>query len=155
MLILIIVFCSTFFAMEGVAWLMHKYVMHGLFWKLHKDHHDHNQGKKSFFELNDSFFIFFSIIAVVLYKCWGWYDELNFLASAAGVTAYGIVYLLVHDLFIHQRIKIWRDTKSPYLLAIRRAHKVHHKYRDKYDGECFGMLWVPIKYFKEAFKRPL
>jgi len=27
---------------------------------------------------------------------------------------------------------------------------MHHKHLGKEDGECFGMLWVPIKYFKEA-----
>jgi len=59
---------------------------------------------------------------------------------------------LVHDIFIHQRIKIFRNTKNPYLLALRRAHKMHHKHLGKEDGECFGMLWVPIKYFQDAFK---
>jgi beta-carotene 3-hydroxylase len=37
-----------------------------------------------------------------------------------------------------------------YFRAIRRAHKIHHKRLTKEDGECFGMLWVPIKYFREA-----
>ncbi|MDB5020785.1 MAG: Beta-carotene 3-hydroxylase, partial [Pedobacter sp.] len=26
--------------MECVTWLTHKYIMHGLFWKLHEDHHN-------------------------------------------------------------------------------------------------------------------
>jgi beta-carotene 3-hydroxylase len=26
---------------------------------------------------------------------------------------------------------------------------MHHKHLDKEDGECFGMLMVPFKYFKE------
>jgi beta-carotene 3-hydroxylase len=37
-------------------------------------------------------------------------------------------------------------------MAIRKAHKIHHKYTGKEDGECFGMLWVPRKYFLEAKK---
>jgi beta-carotene 3-hydroxylase len=37
-----------------------------------------------------------------------------------------------------------------YLRAIRKAHKVHHKHLGKEDGECFGMLVVPLKYFREA-----
>lgn len=32
----------AFVAMEGVAWFSHKYLMHGLFWYLHKDHHKRN-----------------------------------------------------------------------------------------------------------------
>jgi beta-carotene 3-hydroxylase len=27
---------------------------------------------------------------------------------------------------------------------------VHHKHLNKEDGECFGMLFVPFKYFREA-----
>ena len=38
-LIGILVVLGTFIGMEGVAWLTHKYVMHGAFWYLHKDHH--------------------------------------------------------------------------------------------------------------------
>jgi len=59
----------------------------------------------------------------------------------------------VHDIFIHQRIPFLRDTQNPYLLAIRRAHKQHHKHIGKGEGECFGFLWVPVKYFKMYFKR--
>lgn len=32
----------VFIAMEGATWLIHKYVMHGFLWMLHKDHHDHS-----------------------------------------------------------------------------------------------------------------
>jgi beta-carotene 3-hydroxylase len=37
-------------------------------------------------------------------------------------------------------------------MAIRKAHKVHHKHLGKEDGECFGMLIVPLKYYQEARK---
>jgi beta-carotene 3-hydroxylase len=68
------------------------------------------------------------------------------------VTFYGLAYLLVHDIFIHQRLKIFRSTHNFYLLALRRAHKMHHKHLGKEEGECFGMLWVPFKYFREALR---
>jgi beta-carotene 3-hydroxylase len=35
-------------------------------------------------------------------------------------------------------------------MAIRKAHKVHHKHLTKEDGECFGMLFVPRKYWQDA-----
>ncbi len=69
-----------------------------------------------------------------------------------GITLYGATYFLVHDILIHQRFKAFRNFDSVYLRAIRRAHKMHHKHLTKHDGESFGMLWVPIKYFKEAMK---
>jgi beta-carotene 3-hydroxylase len=37
-------------------------------------------------------------------------------------------------------------------MALRKAHKIHHKHLGKEEGECFGMLIVPPKYYKEAFK---
>jgi beta-carotene 3-hydroxylase len=65
-----------------------------------------------------------------------------------GITLYGLAYFLVHDIFIHQRFRVFRKTDNLYFKAIRRAHKVHHKHLNKEEGECFGMLWVPFKYFK-------
>ena len=142
----------TALLMEGVAWWMHKYIMHGLGWVFHADHHV-RENHDSFFEQNDIFFVFFSILAISAFTLWtinGWEIALGI---GVGISIYGIAYFVVHDLFIHQRIKIWRNTKNPYLLAIRRAHKVHHKHLNKEDGECFGMLWVPMKYFRQEFKK--
>lgn len=141
----------TFIGMEGLTWLIHKYVMHGFLWTLHRDHHDHSS--PSFFERNDYFFIIFSLPAIVLIVI-GTLHHFNVLFFIGiGVTIYGFAYLFVHDLFIHQRIKILTHTKNPYLLAIRRAHKQHHKYLGKEDGECFGFLWVPKKYYKFNSKK--
>jgi beta-carotene 3-hydroxylase len=49
--------------MEGVAWLVHRYIMHGLLWHWHKSHHSPSTG---FFEKNDLFNIFFSIPAIAV-----------------------------------------------------------------------------------------
>lgn len=143
----LLIFVITFVLMEGVAWALHKFVMHGIGWSLHQDHHVRDN-HDSFFERNDSFFIFFSVLAIIAFSLWSIYGGVVSLSIGLGITLYGFIYFLIHDLFIHQRIKIWRNTKNPYLLAIRRAHKMHHKHIEKEDGECFGMLWVPMKYFK-------
>ena len=71
------------------------------------------------------------------------------LPIGLGITIYGFAYFLVHEIFIHQRFKVLRNTNLKYFKAIRRAHKVHHKHLGKEDGECFGMLWVPLKYFSQ------
>lgn len=140
----------TFIFMEPITWFIHKYVMHGFLWSLHKDHHDHSH--EGAFEKNDYFFFIFSIPAILLFY-FGSREGLTLpFFLGLGITLYGIAYFFVHDIFIHQRIKILRDTNSPYLLAIRRAHKQHHKHVQKEDGECFGFLFVPIKYFKIYFK---
>lgn len=142
---------AAFVGMEGVAWLTHKYIMHGLLWTLHRDHH--NKDADHFFEHNDFFFLIFAIpgIAGLFF---GMRADYNFLFwIGAGITLYGFAYFLVHDIFIHQRFRLFRNSNNPYLKAIRRAHKMHHKHLDKHEGECFGMLWVPFKYFREAKKQ--
>lgn len=137
----------SFCGMESIAWLSHKYLMHGLLWKLHRDHH--KKESYGFLEHNDFFFLIFAIpgIIALLFGIRGGYNALFWIGI--GICVYGLTYFLVHDVFIHQRIKLFRNTNTVYLKAIRRAHKVHHKHLGKEDGECFGMLWVPFKYFRE------
>jgi beta-carotene 3-hydroxylase len=43
---------------------------------------------------------------------------------------------------------LFKNTKNKYLIGLRKGHKVHHKNMGKEEGECFGMLFVPFKYFK-------
>lgn len=144
-----LILLSTFILMEGATWIIHKFVMHGFLWTLHRDHHDHsNTGN---LERNDMFFFIFAIPAIILMYL-GAAQEFNYVFYIGlGITFYGFAYFFVHDIFIHQRIKLLRNTKSPYLQAIRRAHKQHHKHIKKENGECFGFLWVPLKYFKMYF----
>lgn len=145
-LIWIAVFLGTFCAMEFMAWATHKYVMHGFLWSLHKDHHhkDHD----SWFERNDAFFIFYASISISCFLLWKFDIFWAGLPIGIGIFAYGLSYFIVHDIFIHQRFKLLKKADNWYATGIRRAHKIHHKHLGKGDGECFGMLWVPMKYFK-------
>ena len=145
MLIDILIVLAAFLTMEAVAWFTHKYIMHGLLWRLHKDHH--RKESSGFFEHNDFFFLIFALPGILaLYL--GSRNDLNYLVwIGLGITFYGFAYFLVHDIFIHQRFNFLRNTNNSYFKALRRAHKMHHKHLDKEDGECFGMLWVPRKYF--------
>ena len=137
---------ASFLVMEVVAWLAHKYIMHGLLWSLHKDHHEPYHDKT--FQNNDLFFLIFAAPAILCFY-FGFDDLSAPFWIGLGITLYGIAYFFVHDLFIHQRAKILRNANSTYLKAIRKAHKVHHKHMSKHNGECFGMLWAPLKYFKK------
>jgi beta-carotene 3-hydroxylase len=141
---------GTFIGMEAVAWMAHKFLMHGLLWRLHEDHHKKNP--TSFFERNDYFFLIFAIPGIICLAI-GIYTSVTFLLYIGiGITLYGAAYFMVHDIFIHQRFRWLRNIDNSYFRAIRRAHKMHHKHLGKEDGECFGMLLVPRKYFKEAQK---
>jgi beta-carotene 3-hydroxylase len=142
-LIWIVVFIATFLGMEFMAWFTHKYVMHGFLWVLHKDHHlkDH----KSWWERNDLFFVFYAVVSMYFFMV----AEFQFaVAIGAGIAGYGLAYFLVHDIFIHQRFKLFRKAEHWYAKGIRRAHKIHHKHLGKEDSECFGMLIPPLRFLK-------
>lgn len=136
---------GTFLIMEGITWCTHKFVMHGFLWYLHEDHHQPKY--QGVFEKNDAFFVIFAIPSILLLY-FGVSPSLNYLFFIGlGIMLYGMAYFLVHDVLIHRRFKWFDNVKSPYLTGLRKAHKVHHKHLGKEDGECFGMLNVPKKYF--------
>ena len=143
----VLITITTFLIMESVAWLSHKYLMHGFLWFFHEDHHQHNTNIKPF-ERNDFFFLLFAFPGILL--IFFGFEKLSVLFwIGLGISIYGFAYFLIHDVFIHRRLKWLRNIDSAYFRAIRKAHKVHHKHFYKEDGECFGMLWVPLKYFKK------
>tara|TARA_B110000438_G_C15658806_1_gene582925 strand:+ start:401 stop:841 length:441 start_codon:yes stop_codon:yes gene_type:complete len=135
----------TFLAMEFVAWFTHKYIMHGMLWNVHLDHHQVDKNKK--LQKNDYFFLIFALPSMA-FIILGSINSNYFLFIGIGIALYGLAYFIVHEIIIHQRIKIFRNTNSKYIRAIKRAHKIHHKNIEKEDGESFGMLIVPLKYFK-------
>lgn len=138
---------ATFCAMEGVAWLAHKYLMHGLLWSWHKDHHDPDL-KDGFFEKNDLFFVVFALPSMLCYLLGSFVPDLSFLFYIGiGISIYGMVYFLIHDVYIHKRFKWFKHLDSPYSRAILRAHGAHHVSKVKEEGESFGLLFVHRKYF--------
>lgn len=144
----VLVLLITFCAMEGVAWLAHRFVMHGPLWWFHRDHHNHEPG---FFEKNDFFFLLFALPSVALIYSGLAAADIR-LWIGLGIALYGMCYSLVHDILIHQRIKWLGGRDSVYITAIRKAHLVHHRHLGPEDGECFGMLTAPPRYFREARK---
>jgi beta-carotene 3-hydroxylase len=147
----IMIVIATFSVMEVLTWFSHKYVMHGFLWFLHADHHKPKY--ENTFEKNDAFFILGAIPSISLF-CVGADPELNYkFFIALGILFYGITYFLVHDVLIHRRFNWFKNTKNSYLIGLRKAHKIHHKHIGKEDGECFGMLNVPKKYFRRLYQK--
>ena len=141
----IITIVATFICMELVAWAVHKYIMHGFLWYLHEDHHVVNHEK--ILQKNDYFFLIFAIPSIT-FIFMGHENLTMVFFIGIGIACYGLAYFLIHEVIIHRRLPPPRKTKSKYIKAIRKAHKVHHKNREKYNGVNFGMLIVPMKYFK-------
>lgn len=131
--------------MELFSWVIHKYLMHGVLWQIHKTHHNHSKG---FFELNDLFTLLFGGIAVLLiflgvdtldYRFW----------LGCGISLYGMSYFILHDVLIHKRLSWFQRPKSRYLKAMTEAHKAHHK-TQKDNSVSFGLFVVPKRFWKKG-----
>ncbi len=146
-ILFVLIMLASFFLMEGITWLTHRYVMHGFLWYLHKDHHQPSPG---FFEKNDAFFLIFAIpswLCIML----GLQHKVYWVAAIGfGIALYGLAYFLIHEVIIHQRFKWFTRSNNTYIKSLRWAHKMHHKHLGKEDGESFGMLWVAKKYWDKV-----
>ncbi|MCB0571356.1 MAG: fatty acid hydroxylase [Phaeodactylibacter sp.] len=136
-------------AMEFMAWFTHKYVMHGFLWSWHEDHHKPHHHKDGFFEKNDLFFLVFAIPSALCYILGLSTPQFWLLFVGIGISIYGLIYFLVHDVYIHRRFRWFRQLDSTYSRAILRAHGAHHASQAKEDGESFGLLVVNPKYFRK------
>lgn len=130
--------------MEFIAWFAHKYVMHGVLWSVHEDHH---KPTGRFFQRNDWFFLIFAIPSwqCIMLGFIFW----NFLSVGIGfgIAFYGTCYFLIHEVLIHRRFNWLDNVNNSYFTALKKAHRVHHEKTEKEDGECFGLLYVPKKYW--------
>jgi beta-carotene 3-hydroxylase len=138
-LIYLAVFLAVFLGMEGAAWATHRYVMHGWLWSLHESHH---RARESWFELNDLFGFFFAGVSITLILA-GTFFYTPLLFAGLGMTAYGAVYFLVHDVLVHRRVEHGFVPRDGYLRRIYQAHRLHHAVDGRDGCVSFGFLWSP------------
>ncbi|UGB02471.1 sterol desaturase family protein [Leclercia sp. G3L] len=129
----------TVAAMELIAALAHKYIMHGWGWGWHESHHE---PRTSWFEVNDLYAVVFAVLAIVLIALgtWGIWP-LQWIG--AGMTLYGALYFMVHDGLVHQRWPFRYIPRRGYLKRLYLAHRLHHAVRSKEDCVSFGFLYAP------------
>jgi beta-carotene 3-hydroxylase len=141
---------AAFAAMEVVAALMHRFVMHGVLWTWHEDHH---VPRGTVFQKNDLFALVFAVPSWLLIMTGMSSGPSNFkTAIGLGVLFYGVVYTLVHENIIHRRLP-WKLRPSFwYFQALREAHAVHHQKRTREGCENFGMLLVPGRYLLKQYR---
>jgi beta-carotene 3-hydroxylase len=147
-----IIFLAVFFAMEGAAWVMHKYVMHGFLWVLHKSHHE---PRKGFWELNDVFGLFFAAISIAFIAWSAQFDgPLWALFVGLGIMAYGFVYFLAHDVLVHNRGGLRPSPGKGYLARLYQAHRLHHAVDGKEGCVSFGFIFAPSpEHLKKELQR--
>lgn len=132
----------TILLMECLAWLVHKYILHGPLWFIHSSHHRPHQG---FFEVNDIVSVFYAILSAGFIIYGDVYDSL-LLWVGVGIAVYGVLYFFLHDVVIHQRIRFTYKFGGRYVRRLIRAHKIHHKSLVRTDAEAFGFLYADRKY---------
>jgi beta-carotene 3-hydroxylase len=126
--------------MEGVAYVTHRYLMHGPLWFLHRSHHVPHDGR---WEWNDLFGVLFAVPAIVLIDAGVDAGGSWMLPVGLGMTAYGVLYVVFHDIVVHRRLAIRRVPHWAYLRRIVLAHLAHHKTHGKDGATSFGFLWAP------------
>lgn len=137
----ILLLSATILAMEGFAYAMHRWVMHGPGWFLHASHHRPRTGP---FEFNDLYAVIFAIPSIVLLAGGvrlGWWP--GFAWIGAGIAAYGAIYFGFHDIIVHRRLPIRWLPRSSYMKRIVQAHRLHHAVETKDGAVSFGFLWAP------------
>lgn len=127
----------AFAAMEPLTAATHRFVMHGIGIRLHRSHHRRSHAG---WELNDAYPVMFA--AVVCLGLWIGFHEPRWselVPIGVGVTAYGAAYGVVHDVYIHRRLRWFGDRPVALLDRLADAHALHHRF----GGAPYGML-VPI-----------
>lgn len=134
-------FLATIAFMEGFAYVMHRWVMHGPGWFLHKSHHRPRVG---WFELNDLYAAIFAIPSVLLLLGGvhlGWGDWAIWVG--AGIAGYGAIYFGFHDVIVHRRIGRRYVPRSAYMKRIMQAHRLHHATDTRIGAVSFGFIYAP------------
>lgn len=134
---------ATVLAMEGVAWASHKYVMHGVGWDWHRDHHEAHDKR---LEKNDLYGLVGAAMSISMFALgsrWvlgeaAWEPATWF---GLGILLYGVIYTLVHDGLVHQRWFRWVPRRG-YARRLVQAHKLHHATTSKEGGVSFGFVFA-------------
>jgi beta-carotene 3-hydroxylase len=146
MLFTTLIVLVSFAGMEVFTAMFHRWVMHGLLWRIHRTHHV--RASPSRFELNDVFVAFFTTSAMAMIVLG--LPNNPILWVGVGIAVYGVVYFVVHDIIIHRRFARPPAPRNRYLRAVYRAHRAHHAHVTNSTGEAFGLLWVPKRYWSSS-----
>ena len=127
-------------AMEVVAYAVHRWVMHGPGWFLHKSHHSPSGP----LEANDLYGLIFAVPSVLLIfggMNLGWTAWTAWVGG--GIACYGLIYFGFHDVIVHKRIAHRFVPRSTYFKRIVQAHRLHHAVDSREGAVSFGFIWAP------------
>lgn len=113
-------------SMEPWARFLHGRVWHHSLWRVHRSHHTKRRGR---FEANDVLSAAHAPVAaaLVMIGC-NLHGPVAAIAIGvgAGMTAFGLAYVTVHDGLVHGRLPVRFLARVRWLKRVRDAHAVHH-----------------------------
>jgi beta-carotene 3-hydroxylase len=125
--------------MDLWAAFLHRFAWHGPLWGIHRTHHARRPGR---FERNDALSGLHAPIAIVLIVAGSrmgpglGHDAA--LGIGAGMTAFGALYLVIHDGLVHARLPVRFLMRLAALRAVVAAHREHHRRGRAPYGILFG-----------------
>lgn len=139
----------TVAAMEIVANVSHKYIMHGWGWGWHRSHHVEHDDT---FERNDLYAVLFAVPSIIMIYLGSEYQH-PVLWVGAGMAVYGFLYFVVHDGLVHQRWPFRIVPRHPYLKRLVQAHRLHHAVRTREGCVSFGFLYArPVATLRDELR---
>ena len=126
-LISIVVAAAIAPLMELWSRFLHGRIWHGILFPIHRSHHVDRHGR---FEANDLLSATHAPIAatLIIVGC-----VLGGLLGAvlrgvgAGMTLFGVAYVVVHDGFVHGRLPVQGLARLRFFRRVRAAHRMHHR----------------------------
>ncbi len=144
---------AAFAVMEVASYVIHRFVLHGILWRVHRTHHDPAHGHGDGVEWNDLVSVVFAMLSLALL----WVGRADPIASTAfplgvGIAVYGALYFVLHDLYAHGRLGPVR-MKNPAAQSVKRAHGRHHQSLTKGGQEPYGLFLFPPRYGRRFRRR--
>ncbi|MEO1021196.1 MAG: sterol desaturase family protein [Bacteroidota bacterium] len=137
-------------AMEFVSYALHRWLFHGVLWRIHETHHKPHHG---WFELNDIFSLGFAAISTGLIIKGA--DTLWLTPEfgiGVGIALYGLLYFIIHDVFTHKRLGSMKSDNA-FIRLVRRAHQKHHQDVGKKGQEPYGLFLFPYDKYPERKRK--
>jgi beta-carotene 3-hydroxylase len=137
-LVRFVIVAATVAAMEGIATLVHRYVMHGWGWAWHRSHHAPRTGHV---ERNDLYALLFAGANLLLFMVADIDGPVWWVGI--GMALYGLLYGILHDGLVHRRVPAPAVPRRGYLKRLVQAHRLHHATRAREGAVSFGFLYAP------------
>ena len=97
--------------------------------------------QKSHLEKNDLYAVIFSVATLSVFIVSAPQSALWWIAI--GITLYGLLYALVHDVIVHRRLPVKWQPRNAYFKRLIQAHHLHHAVQGRDNSVSFGFLYAP------------